>query len=173
MSRPTVGSGAGIRPSPRSCIASSSRVCGYAHDLDLSELEITLEDEGRLGEFTAKYNELFAKTLGCRKGQGRTRHAAGQPCNTRARARHVHDSRQLARIGQEQGRHHAQSARGALSRADEAPPPGVFSSLRDRRGRPVRRARCPEDARPPGGCPEPRPRGSRQRCGSSSPRRRS
>ncbi|MFC1896523.1 BREX system P-loop protein BrxC [Thermodesulfobacteriota bacterium] len=34
---------------------------GYARDLDLSELEITLEGEGRLDEFKAKYAELFSK----------------------------------------------------------------------------------------------------------------
>lgn len=34
---------------------------GYARDLDLSELEITLEEEGRLDTFKAKYNEVFAK----------------------------------------------------------------------------------------------------------------
>jgi hypothetical protein len=41
----------------------------YAHDLDLSELEITLEDEGRLGDFTAKYNEIFAKHWDAEKGK--------------------------------------------------------------------------------------------------------
>lgn len=32
---------------------------GYARDLDLAELEITLEKEGRLGLFEAKFKELF------------------------------------------------------------------------------------------------------------------
>lgn len=34
---------------------------GYARDLDLSQLEITLEGEGRLDEFKAKYAELIGK----------------------------------------------------------------------------------------------------------------
>jgi hypothetical protein len=34
---------------------------GYARDLDLSELEISLEEEGRLDAFKAKYAELYAK----------------------------------------------------------------------------------------------------------------
>ncbi len=33
---------------------------GYARDLDLSELEITLEEEGRLDAFKAQYREIFA-----------------------------------------------------------------------------------------------------------------
>ena len=42
---------------------------GYAHDLDLSELEITLEEEGRLDEFIAKYNEVFSKDWDAEKGK--------------------------------------------------------------------------------------------------------
>lgn len=34
---------------------------GYARDLDLAELEITLEEEGQLDSFMAVYHELFAK----------------------------------------------------------------------------------------------------------------
>ena len=34
---------------------------GYARDLDLAELEITLEGEGRLDEFRATYKKLFPK----------------------------------------------------------------------------------------------------------------
>ena len=34
---------------------------GYARDLDLSELEITLEEQGRLEEFKVKYLEIFGK----------------------------------------------------------------------------------------------------------------
>ena len=34
---------------------------GYSRDLDLSELEITLEEEGRLEEFKSKYREVFDK----------------------------------------------------------------------------------------------------------------
>jgi hypothetical protein len=41
----------------------------YAHDLDLSELEITLEEQGRLDEFKAKYEELFEKDWDAEKGK--------------------------------------------------------------------------------------------------------
>ena len=41
---------------------------GYARDLDLSELEITLEQQGRLDEFKAKYAELFDKDWDTEKG---------------------------------------------------------------------------------------------------------
>jgi hypothetical protein len=41
----------------------------YAHDLDLSELEITLEDDGRLEKFTAKYKEIFDKDWDAEKGK--------------------------------------------------------------------------------------------------------
>ncbi len=42
---------------------------GYAHDLDLSELEITLEEDGRLDEFKAKYDEVFSKDWDAEKGK--------------------------------------------------------------------------------------------------------
>ena len=42
---------------------------GYARDLDLSELEITLEDEGRLEAFKARYQELFAREWDREKGK--------------------------------------------------------------------------------------------------------
>ena len=42
---------------------------GYARDLDLSELEITLEGEGRLDEFEAKFQEVFAKDWNVEKGK--------------------------------------------------------------------------------------------------------
>ena len=41
---------------------------GYARDLDLSELEITLEEEGRLDAFKAKYQETFNKDWDVGKG---------------------------------------------------------------------------------------------------------
>ena len=41
---------------------------GYARDLDLSELEITLEEAGRLDEFKAKYQEVFDKEWDVAKG---------------------------------------------------------------------------------------------------------
>lgn len=37
------------------------RSLNYARDLDLAELEITLEEQGRLQAFTAKYEELFGR----------------------------------------------------------------------------------------------------------------
>ncbi len=42
---------------------------GYARDLDLSELEITLEEEGRLDAFKAKYREVFDKDWDVEKGK--------------------------------------------------------------------------------------------------------
>ena len=41
---------------------------GYARDLDLSELEITLEETGRLDEFKAKYQDIFSKDWDADKG---------------------------------------------------------------------------------------------------------
>ena len=41
---------------------------GYARDLDLSELEITLEEAGRLAAFKAKYHETFNKDWDVGKG---------------------------------------------------------------------------------------------------------
>jgi len=35
---------------------------GYARDLDLAELEITLEGQGKLAEFEARYEQLFEKS---------------------------------------------------------------------------------------------------------------
>jgi hypothetical protein len=42
---------------------------GYSGDLDLSELEITLEEEGRLEEFTIKYRQLYDKDWDTEKGK--------------------------------------------------------------------------------------------------------
>ncbi|WP_373510126.1 BREX system P-loop protein BrxC [Thiocapsa sp.] len=42
---------------------------GYARDLDLSELEITLEEQGRLDAFKAKYREVFGKDWDIEKGK--------------------------------------------------------------------------------------------------------
>ena len=42
---------------------------GYARDLDLSELEITLEEAGRLDAFKKKYREVFSKDWDVEKGK--------------------------------------------------------------------------------------------------------
>ncbi|MEZ4390230.1 MAG: BREX system P-loop protein BrxC [Polyangiales bacterium] len=42
---------------------------GYAKDLDLSELEIGLEAEGRLAEFEAEYTRIFKKAWSAEKGK--------------------------------------------------------------------------------------------------------
>jgi hypothetical protein len=42
---------------------------GYARDLDLSELEITLEGQGRLDAFKTKYREVFDKDWDVEKGK--------------------------------------------------------------------------------------------------------
>ena len=45
------------------------RSLGYARDLDISELEITLEEEGRLDTFKAKYREIYDKDWDFEKGK--------------------------------------------------------------------------------------------------------
>lgn len=42
---------------------------GYARDLDLSELEITLEEAGQLDPFKAKYEQVFQKAWDVEKGK--------------------------------------------------------------------------------------------------------
>jgi hypothetical protein len=42
---------------------------GYAKDLDLSELEITLEDEGNLARFEQEYQRIFSKSWSTEKGK--------------------------------------------------------------------------------------------------------
>jgi hypothetical protein len=42
---------------------------GYAKDLDLSELEITLEERGELGRFEAEYQKLYEKAWSEQKGK--------------------------------------------------------------------------------------------------------
>src|SRR5262249_36952279 len=42
---------------------------GYAKDLDLSELEIGLEEKGQLDRFEAEYRKLFAKEWSVEKGK--------------------------------------------------------------------------------------------------------
>ena len=64
---------------------------GYARDLDLSELEITLEEAGRLDPFKAKYRETFNKELERRQGADRHRRAAGKPRHARAGSGDVPD----------------------------------------------------------------------------------
>ena len=49
---------------------------GYAKDLDLSELEIALEEKGSSTSFEDEYQRLFEQGLGRREGQGRVRAAA-------------------------------------------------------------------------------------------------
>src|SRR5205814_1234355 len=42
---------------------------GYAKDLDLSELEIALEEQGRLAAFKAAYHRIYDKDWDGAKGQ--------------------------------------------------------------------------------------------------------
>ena len=49
---------------------------GYAKDLDLSELEIALEEKGQLDAFEDEYQRALREGLGRREGQGRLRAAA-------------------------------------------------------------------------------------------------
>ena len=62
----------GIRPGNQSITEIMYRLflqsLGYTRDLDLSELEITLEEEGRIEEFKAKYHEIFQRDWDIGKG---------------------------------------------------------------------------------------------------------
>src|SRR5580704_7488557 len=59
---------------------------GYAKDLDLSELEITLEETGRLEPFEAEYRRLFKKEWSRQSG---IRPKRSEPSSTQPRSRHL------------------------------------------------------------------------------------
>ena len=95
---------------------------GYAKDLDLSELEIALEAEGRArrvrGRSTAS---IFGKDWDAEKGK------VAFALSEASRVMHELDpttypmADSWVKARQEQGRHHARQARRARHRADEAP----------------------------------------------------
>ena len=65
---------------------------GYARDLDVSELEITLEEEGRLDDFKTKYRDIFNKAWGRWERPHCHRRSAGEPCDARTRAGYISHS---------------------------------------------------------------------------------
>ena len=52
---------------------------GYAKDLDLSELEIALEEKGQLAGFEDEYQKTLREGMVRRKGQGCLRAQRGEP----------------------------------------------------------------------------------------------
>ena len=96
---------------------------GYAKDLDLSELEIGLEEKGRLDELRGRVPAALRARSGTRE-KGKVAFALSEA------SRVLHsldpatypDGRLVGEGRQEQGRHHAGQARRARDRADEAPP---------------------------------------------------
>ena len=86
---------------------------GYAKDLDLSELEIALEEKGQLEGFEAEYRAPLQKGMVVRERQGRFRAQRGEPGAAQPRSRDIPDGRFLGEGGQEQGRHLPGQAGGA------------------------------------------------------------
>ena len=80
---------------------------GYARDLDLSELEITLEEEARLDAFKAKYQEVFDKDWDFEKGKIAIAVQQASRVMHELEPDDLRDGRQLARVGHETRRHHA------------------------------------------------------------------
>ena len=76
---------------------------GYAKDLDLSELEIALEEKGQLEGFEAEYGRLFNKEWSIRERQSRFRAQRGEPGSAQPRSRDIPDGRLMGEGGQEQG----------------------------------------------------------------------
>ena len=62
---------------------------GYARDIDLAELEITLEEESRLQPFKQAYRRLFEKDWDAEKGKVCLRPRPGQPGHARTRTQDV------------------------------------------------------------------------------------
>ena len=97
---------------------------GYAKDLDLSELEIALEKEGRLAAFEQLYNEQFGKEWSAGQGPPRVLDGPRKPGNAPHGAGHLPGGRFLDQGRQGPLRHLAEQARGAGIRADAARRPG-------------------------------------------------
>ena len=78
---------------------------GYAKDLDLSELEIALEEKGQLEGFEAEYGRLFKKEWSIRERQSCVCPQRGEPGSAQPRSRDIPDGRFMGEGGQEQGGH--------------------------------------------------------------------
>ena len=87
---------------------------GYASDLDLAELEITLEGEGRLEEFTKTYHRLYPNKEWDREEPHRLGHGRGQPGHARAGWSDLPGRRLLDQRRQGADRHQPQSPGRAL-----------------------------------------------------------
>ncbi len=164
----------GNQSSPRSCTGSSSRASGTPRISTSPSSRSRSRTKGRLDDFEASTSELFEQGLGRREGQGRLRR-----CSEASRVMHELDpaTYPTADSWVKAVKDTADITAGKLAeRATELMKrrrPGQDLAVRRRRGRPVRRPRRPEDARPPGRRAEPRPRRAAASTGSSSPRRRS
>ena len=135
---------------------------GYARDLDLAELEITLESEGSLDRFKETYTELFQRDWDREKGK------VAIALSQASRVMHTLDRpRSRAPIPGFRPRNPAPTSartcwRNVARPSETAAVPRQVAAVRDRRSRPVRRPRRPEDARPPGDRPGPRAHRPRQ-----------
>ena len=83
---------------------------GYAKDLDLSELEIALEEEGRLDEFEDEYQRLFEKDWDAEKGKVAFALSEASRVMHSLEPETYPDGRLLGEGRQEQGRHHARAS---------------------------------------------------------------
>ena len=83
---------------------------GYAKDLDLSELEITLEEQGD-SPLRRDLHPGLRESLGRREGQGGVRPERGEPRDARARPGHVPGSGFLGEFRQGSSGCHPEQAR--------------------------------------------------------------
>ena len=112
---------------------------GYARDLDLAELEITLEADGQLEGFKAKYTELFQRDWDREKGKvaialnqaSRVMNAL-DPATFPSVDSWVQAAKQRADVSPNVLAQRCKAAYGAAMR-------GTIAALRDRRSRSVRR----------------------------------
>ena len=140
---------------------------GYAKDLDLSELEIGLEEKGATRSLRGRVPKAFSRRSG-RTEKGKVAFALSEASRVlhSLDPRNVSDGRFLGEGGQEQGRHLSRQACRARERTlMKRRRPGQSADFRCRRGRSVRRPRRPEDARPASGGSESRREGARQALG--------
>ena len=105
---------------------------GYSKDLDLSELEIALEGEGRLVEFESVYRQRFAKDWNARQGASRVFSGPGERGDAPARTEDLSCCRLLGEGRQAAIRYQSGKARGSRQRAHEAKAPWSEPDVRRR-----------------------------------------
>ena len=120
---------------------------GYAKDLDLSELEIGLEEKGQLERFEEEYQTTLRRRTGPpRRARSPSRSVEASRVLHSLDPGDVPDGRFLGEGRQEQGGHHARQARRARQRADEAPSAwaarSCSSSTRSASSSPATSRRC-------------------------------